>query len=45
MIMERFMQYTIPKMQAVSIDLDAENTVKTIEDKLREHMADYEESK
>lgn len=41
-IMERFMQYTLPKMQAVAVDLDGGEKNKTIEDKLREKMEAHE---
>lgn len=41
-IMERFMQYTLPKMQAVSVDLDGGEKTKTIEDKLRAHMEEVD---
>lgn len=41
-IMERFMQYTLPKMQSVSVDVDGGSVTKTIEDKLRAHMEDTE---
>lgn len=40
-IMERFMQYTLPKMQSVAIDTE-NSKIKTIEDKLREDMEAYE---
>ena len=41
-IMERFMQYTLPKMQSVSVDVDGGSVTKTIEDKLRAHMEETE---
>lgn len=41
-IMERFMQYTLPKMQSVSVDVDGGSVTKTIEDKLRAHMEESE---
>lgn len=40
-IMERFMQYTLPKMQSVAIDTE-NSKIKTIEDKLREDMEEHE---
>lgn len=40
-IMERFMQYTLPKMQSVAIDTE-NSKIKTIEDKLREDMEMHE---
>lgn len=40
-IMERFMQYTLPKMQSVAIDTE-NSKIKTIEDKLREDMEAHE---
>lgn len=41
-IMERFMQYTLPKMQSVSVDVDGGSVTKTIEDQLRAHMEETE---
>lgn len=40
-IMERFMQYTLPKMQSVAINMDGEKP-KTIEDKLIADMTAHE---
>ena len=40
-IMERFMQYTLPKMQSVAINVDGDKP-KTIEDKLIADMTAHE---